>query len=92
MKSSAVEKLFATTCRAPDMTSRKKKGPREVSGVAPASLGHSFRFAGEVSKSYHIVAAAKPVVQQLMLMLMRASVVRSSLTMNALVWMIAAHD
>ena len=91
MKRSAEEKLLATTCSAPDTTSRTKKGPREVSGVAPASLGHSLRFAGDVSKSYHIVAAAKPVVQQLMMMLTRASVVRSLLVMKALVWMMAAR-
>ena len=91
MKSSAEEKLFATTCRAPDTTSRKNKGPRPVSGAAPASLGHFVRFAGDVSKSYHIVAAAKPVVQQLMTMLTRASVLRSLLVMKALVWMIAAR-
>ena len=41
--------------------------------------------------SYHIVAAAKPVVQQLMMMLTRASVLRSSLMMKARVWMIAAR-
>jgi hypothetical protein len=41
--------------------------------------------------SYHIVAAAKPVVQQLVRMLARASVLRSSLVMKALVWMIAAR-
>jgi hypothetical protein len=37
------------------------------------------------------VAAAKPVVQQLMMMLARASVLRFSLMMKALVWMIAAR-
>jgi hypothetical protein len=92
LRSSAEEKLLATTCRAPDTTSRKTKGPREVSGVAPASLGTSFRFAGDVSKSYHIVAAAKPVVQQLMMMLARAALLRLSLMMKARVWMIAARD
>jgi hypothetical protein len=92
MKSSAEEKVLATTWRALDTTSRKKKGPRLVSGVAPASLEFSFRFWGDVSKSYHIVAAAKPVVQQLMKMLTRASVLRSSLMMKARVWMIAARD
>ena len=35
---------------------------------------------------------AKPVVQQLMMMLTRASVVRSLLMMKALVWMTAARD
>jgi hypothetical protein len=73
------------------MTSTTKKGPREVSGAAPNSCGLARRFPGEVSKSYQIVAAAKPVVQQLVMMLTRASVVRSSLTMKALVWMIAAR-
>jgi hypothetical protein len=69
-----------------------KKGPREVSGVAPASFGFFLRFSGDVSKSYHIVAAAKPVVQQLMMMLTRAALLRFSLTMKALVWMMAARD
>jgi hypothetical protein len=49
MRSSADEKLLARTWRAPDMTSTKKKSPREVSGVAPASLGRAFRFLGDVS-------------------------------------------
>jgi hypothetical protein len=37
------------------------------------------------------VAAAKPVVQQLMMMLTRASVLRFSREMTALVWMMAAR-
>jgi hypothetical protein len=37
------------------------------------------------------VAAAKPVVKQLMVMLTRACVLRSSLMIKALVWMIAAR-
>jgi len=49
MKRSAEEKLLATTWQAPDTTSRRKKSPRDVSGVAPASFGLAFRFAGDVS-------------------------------------------
>jgi hypothetical protein len=49
----------------------------------PNRFGFSFRFAGDVSESYQIVAAAKPVVQQLMMMLTRASVLRSLLMMKA---------
>jgi hypothetical protein len=49
LRSSAEEKLLATTWRALDMASTKKKGPREVSGVAPASFGLDFRFSGDVS-------------------------------------------
>jgi hypothetical protein len=37
------------------------------------------------------VAAATPVVQQLMMMLAWAALLRSSLMMKALVWMIAAR-
>jgi hypothetical protein len=37
------------------------------------------------------VAAAKPVVQQLMMMLTRAALLRFSLMMKARVWMIAAR-
>jgi hypothetical protein len=39
MMRSAEEKLLAITCRTPDITRRTKKGPREVSGHAPASFG-----------------------------------------------------
>jgi hypothetical protein len=49
------------------------------------------RFPGEVSKSYHIVAAAKPVVQQLMHMLASAMVLFFSLTRKARAWMMAAR-
>jgi hypothetical protein len=49
IRSSAADKLLATTWKLPDMTSTKKKSPREVSGVAPASLGDSFRLWGDVS-------------------------------------------
>ena len=88
MNSSAEERLFAATWSAPDSTSSAKNGPRPMSGTAPASKGSDLRFLGDVSQSNHIVAAAKPVVQQPMMMLARAAQLRSSLMMKARLWMI----